>query len=116
MPNTNKFGGLGRLLKFVSLMIFVKLQNGIEVVVGNENNNINNDMQTNNMPNFGRKSGSLSAITSYQFPQFREVSPCPCDVSINKCDIGCCCDAECQDIGNQNVTCMEGTSILLLFI
>ena len=57
---------------------------------------------------------SLQSVTRYSFPQFREVSPCSCDVTLNKCDIGCCCDAECPKENNNNITCIPGKYIINL--
>ena len=51
---------------------------------------------------------SLQHVTSHRFPQFQEVSPCTCDVTVNKCDIGCCCDSECSKKNNINITCVQG--------
>jgi len=28
----------------------------------------------------------------YPFPYYSEVSPCPCDLTSQKCDVYCCCD------------------------
>lgn len=25
-------------------------------------------------------------------PAYQEVAPCPCDLHVDACDIGCCCD------------------------
>ena len=51
---------------------------------------------------------SLHHVTRHRFPQFQEVSPCTCDVTVNKCDIGCCCDSECSKKNNINITCVQG--------
>ena len=71
----------------------------------------------NHMPlNFDIEKGnpkSLKSVTQYKYPQFREVSPCSCDVTENKCDIGCCCDSQCQEENNVNITCIPGKMFFL---
>ena len=88
------------ILLWILLSIFVISASGNE----NENNK--------RLPsNFDLESGSqqsLKSVTLYKFPQFREVSPCSCDVTKNKCDIGCCCDSSCQEENNVNITCIPG--------
>ena len=88
------------ILLWILLSIFVISASGNE----NENNK--------HLPsNFDLESGSqqsLKSVTLYKFPQFREVSPCSCDVTKNKCDIGCCCDSSCQEENNVNITCIPG--------
>ena len=75
---------------------------------------LESDRRTNSRLNSGFDDGngnpkSLYSVTRYPYPQFREVSPCSCDVTMNKCDIGCCCDKECPKGKNNNSTCIPGT-------
>ena len=98
-----------RTKEFHQFLFVLLLINGVINVFGNDNNeNNNNHLQSN----FDvQNPESLRTITKYQFPQFREVSPCSCDVTKNKCDIGCCCDSMCQEENNINITCIPGKTI-----
>ena len=58
--------------------------NGVIIVSGNGNNENNNSPLQSNFD--VQNPDSLRSITQYEFPQFREVSPCSCDVTKNKCD------------------------------
>ena len=88
------------------ILLWILLSSFVISVWGNENDN------NKHLPsNFDLESGnqqSLKSITLYKYPQFREVSPCSCDVTKNKCDIGCCCDSSCQEENNVNITCIPG--------
>ena len=98
----------------IRFFLFVLLlTNFVLIVLGNDNGNENQ----NRLPSkFDEEKGnpkSLQSITQYKFPQFREVSPCSCDITENKCDIGCCCDSRCQKENNVNITCMPGKTFSL---
>ncbi|XP_070204032.1 mucin-2-like [Littorina saxatilis] len=42
-------------------------------------------------------------------PAFREVAPCPCDLTYLACDINCCCDTECSDSQKETFSeCIPG--------
>ena len=95
-----------RTKEFHQCLFVLLLINGVINVFGNDNNENNNNHLQSNFDVQNPK--SLRTITKYQFPQFREVSPCSCDVTKNKCDIGCCCDSRCQEENNINITCIPG--------
>ena len=76
-------------------------------VLGNGNMNLNSEFGVQN-----ENPESLHSVTRYPFPQFREISPCSCDVTMNKCDVGCCCDPECPKENNNNITCIPGNYII----
>ena len=88
------------------ILLWILFSTFVISCLGNENDN------NKHVPsNFDLESGnqqSLKSITLYKYPQFREVSPCSCDVTRNKCDIGCCCDSSCQEENNVNITCIPG--------
>lgn len=39
--------------------------------------------------------GNINIGTPYQNPAFVSISPCPCDITQNACDMDCCCDNDC---------------------
>lgn len=39
--------------------------------------------------------GNINTGTPYQNPAFVSISPCPCDITQNACDMDCCCDNDC---------------------
>ena len=88
------------------ILLWILLSTFVISAWGNENEH------KKHLPsNFDIESGSqqsLKSVTLYKYPQFREVSPCSCDVTKNKCDIGCCCDSSCQEENNVNITCIPG--------
>ncbi|XP_023218614.1 tectonic-2-like [Centruroides sculpturatus] len=45
----------------------------------------------------------------YKQPHFLEVSPCPCDITENHCDILCCCDQECPSSIHKDVECIKSS-------
>lgn len=87
-------------------LILIFLLNNDNCVLGNGNGanmHLNSDFGVQN-----ESPKSLYSVTRYPFPQFREISPCSCDVTMNKCDVGCCCDTECPKQNNNNITCIPG--------
>ncbi|XP_062613732.1 uncharacterized protein LOC134275462 isoform X1 [Saccostrea cucullata] len=38
---------------------------------------------------------SVDSETPYKNPAFVNISPCPCDITQNACDMDCCCDSDC---------------------
>ena len=94
-----------RVLLVPYLMTLLLMNN--YYVLGNANMNLNSEFGAQN-----ENPESLHSVTRYPFPQFREISPCPCDVTNNKCDVGCCCDPECPKENNNNITCIPGNDII----
>ncbi|XP_033628209.1 uncharacterized protein LOC117290773 isoform X1 [Asterias rubens] len=41
-------------------------------------------------------------------PAYTEVSPCPCDLTSNKCDVNCCCDSLCSEEDQTAFICIPG--------
>ncbi|CAH1800701.1 unnamed protein product, partial [Owenia fusiformis] len=41
-------------------------------------------------------------------PAWVRVSPCPCDITVSLCDIGCCCDQDCTESEKSAFTCLDG--------
>ena len=95
--------------KPIRFFLFVLLlTNFVLIVLGNDNGNEDQNHLPSKFDEEKGKPKSMQSITQYKFPQFREVSPCSCDITENKCDIGCCCDSRCQKENNVNITCMPG--------
>ena len=100
--------------KSIRFFLFVLLlTNFLVTVFGNDNDNEDQNRLASKFDEEKGKPKSLQSITQYKFPQFREVSPCSCDITENKCDIGCCCDKRCQKEYNVNITCMPGKNFYL---
>ena len=50
-------------------------------------------------------------------PAYVELGPCPCDVTTESCDVGCCCDELCTAEDLQTFTCLPGVlGMILQFI
>ena len=90
-----------RVLRVSQLLTLLLIKNYYVLGNGNTNHNLEFGAQIENID-------SLRSVTRYPFPQFREISPCSCDVTMNKCDVGCCCDPECPKENNNNITCIKG--------
>ena len=41
-------------------------------------------------------------------PAYIKVGPCPCDLTSESCDIGCCCDELCTEEDKMTFTCIPG--------
>ncbi|KAK7075605.1 hypothetical protein SK128_004068, partial [Halocaridina rubra] len=41
-------------------------------------------------------------------PAVKPLSPCPCDMKGNHCDVNCCCDQDCSDYDMESFTCLVG--------
>ena len=105
---------LVNITKSIRFFLFVLLlTNFVLIVFGNDNGNEDQNHLPSKFDEEKGKPKSLQSITQYKFPQFREVSPCSCDITENKCDIGCCCDSRCQKENNVNITCMPGKKFQL---
>eukprot|EP00094_Tigriopus_californicus_P001832 TCALIF_01768-PA protein Name:"Similar to Tctn2 Tectonic-2 (Rattus norvegicus)" AED:0.33 eAED:0.33 QI:0/0.66/0/0.75/0.66/0.25/4/0/648 len=40
------------------------------------------------------------------YPQYQDLAPCPCDLKVEQCDTGCCCDLACPENYAANFTCI----------
>lgn len=51
---------------------------------------------------------SLLPTTFWQriYPQYEDIAPCPCDLKVEQCDTGCCCDEACPENYAANFTCI----------
>ena len=37
----------------------------------------------------------LTGSVDFANPAYENIAPCPCDVTLERCDISCCCDSVC---------------------
>jgi len=54
------------------------------------------------------KSDVFERSIKYPLQFYNEVSPCPCDLTENRCDTYCCCDQDCDSDYHGNWTCLPG--------
>nr|XP_022344655.1 uncharacterized protein LOC111137481 isoform X2 [Crassostrea virginica] len=52
---------------------------------------------------------NLNTETPYRNPAFVNISPCPCDITQNACDMDCCCDNDCTTTDKNSFrACISG--------
>jgi len=53
-------------------------------------------------------SNNYSGSVDFANPAYENIAPCPCDVTLERCDISCCCDSDCPAEFVSEFECITG--------